>query len=176
MSTIKYIFVLLFIVVYCVFGLELGYTTSSPFYTHITYMFQHSGIIHLAFNSIAFIAIFYNLQKVVNTWIIIASILICGFGASFMSMYDIPTVGASSMVYAMVGIDIGMTLFCKQIKIANTRRYLLFICTFLFCLSLSAVLHNSNFLVHIYSFIFGFIIGIIITFSHRHIGTSPDHQ
>lgn len=163
MNAVKYIFVLSFIVFYCLFDLELGYTTTSKFYTHITYMFQHSGIIHLAINSIAFFVMFHNLQKLLNIWIVISSILVCGFTASFLSMYDIPTVGASSMIYAMVGIDIGMTLFCKKIKIANTRRYLLFICGLVLCLSISAFRHNSNFLVHIYSLLFGFIISFFIS-------------
>lgn len=164
MNAVKYIFVLLFIVVYCLFGLDLGYTTTSKLYTHITYMFQHSAIIHLTINSIAFIVMFHNLQKLLNIGIIIASIFVCGFAASFLSMYDIPTVGASSMIYAMVGIDIGMTLFCKEIKIANTRRYLLFICGLVLCLLISAFRHNSNFLVHIYSLIFGFIISLIASY------------
>ncbi|NDW19414.1 rhomboid family intramembrane serine protease [Dysgonomonas sp. 216] len=163
MNAVKYIFVLLFIVVYCLFGLELGYTATSMFYTHITYMFQHLSIIHLAINSIAFIVMFHNLQKLLNIWIIIASIFVCGFAASFLSMYDIPTVGASSMIYAMVGIDIGMTLLCKEIKIANTRRYLLFICGLALCLLISAFIHNSNFLIHIYSLIFGFIVSVVFS-------------
>lgn len=169
MSIIKYIFVFLFLIVYYLFGLELGYTTTSMFYTHITYMFQHSGIIHILFNSVAFIVMFYNLQKLMNTWIIVISILLCGFAASFLSMYNIPTVGASSMIYTMVGIDIGMTLFCKKIKIANTGRYLLFICGLILCLSISAFRHNSNFLVHIYSLIFGFIISLLYSiYTNKH--------
>lgn len=169
MSVVKYIFVLLFLIVYYQFDLELGYTTTSMFYTHITYMFQHSGIIHLLFNSFAFIVMFYNMQKLMNTWVIIISILVCGFAASFISMYDIPTVGASSMIYTMVGIDIGMTLFCKKIKIANTQRYLLFICSLILCLSISAFRHNSNFLVHIYSLLLGFIISLPLSvYKNKH--------
>lgn len=171
MNAVKYIFVLLFIVVYSQFGLDIGYTTTSKFYTHITYMFQHSGIIHLAINSVAFIVMFHNLRKLLNIWIIIVSMLICGFAASFQSMYDIPTVGASSMIYAMMGIDIGMTLMCKKIKVANTRRYLLFICGLVLCLSISAFRQNSNYLVHIYSLIFGFIISLPIS-----VYKNKDHQ
>ncbi|MFV0587069.1 rhomboid family intramembrane serine protease [Bacteroides reticulotermitis] len=156
----KYIFILIFLITYCSWGLELGYTTSSPLWTHLTYMFQHSGIMHLTINSVAFIIVFHGLQKILNVWTIVILMLLCGFAASFLSMYDIPTVGASSMIYAMIGLDIGLTLFCRQIRIANTRRYLLFLFCLVFTLLVSLLKQNSNFFIHLYSLILGVIVSL----------------
>ena len=51
----KYIFVLTFFIVFFTFDKSIGYTNTSPIWTHFTYMFQHANIIHLGINSLAFI-------------------------------------------------------------------------------------------------------------------------
>ncbi len=61
------------------------------------------------------------------------------------------------MIYAMVGIYVGITLFRTSVKIADTRKYLLFIVCVIVGLSASLLRPNSNFLVHFWSLIFGFI-------------------
>ena len=156
----KYLFILVFVLAYILFGTELGYTVTSPFYTHLTYMLQHSTIIHLVINSIAFIAVFNNLQKWVNKWLIAGIMTLSGFIASFLSQYEIPTVGASSMIYGMIGMYISITLFSKQIKIANTRKYLLFLTCIGIGLLVSLLKNNSNFFVHLYSLVIGFVLSV----------------
>lgn len=154
----KYLFVIVFIVTHCLFGLELGYTTNSPLYTHFTYMFQHASVVHLVLNSIAFISMFHILQRLIKRWYIVVSMVLCGFVASFLSVKAIPTVGASAMVYAMIGTYVGLTLLSPQIKIADTRKYLLFISCVGLGLLASLLNVNSNFLVHLYSLILGVVI------------------
>lgn len=156
----KYLFVAAFIAVYLFYGLELGYANHSPFHTHLTYMFQHASVMHLALNSIAFIGMFHALRKFIGRWRIAAAILLCGFAASSMSVKAIPTVGASSMIYAMIGMYVGMTLLCPQIKIADTRKYLLFISCVGIGLLVSLLKANSNFLVHVYSLAMGFAVSV----------------
>ncbi|MFT3994397.1 MAG: rhomboid family intramembrane serine protease [Dysgonomonas sp.] len=163
----KYLFVLIFIVVFILFGVDLGYTTSSPLYTHITYMFQHAGIIHLLINSLAFISMFRQVEKYVNKYLLSFLIILCAFASSFLAMYQIPTVGASSMVYAMLGIYLGLIAFCDKIKIADTRKFLLFIFCIVAILSASYFKHNSNFLVHICSLLIGFVVSIPISLSQK---------
>lgn len=158
----KYLFVLIFIFVFIVFGLNLGYTNTSPLHTHITYMFQHAGIMHLIINSLAFISMFRQVEKHLNKYLLSTLIIFCAFISSFLAMYQIPTVGSSSMVYAMVGIYLGLITFSDKIKIADTRKFLLFIFSIIVVLSVSYFKHNSNFLVHIYSLLIGFIASIPI--------------
>lgn len=161
----KYLFVLIFIFVFILFGLNLGYTATSPLQTHITYMFQHAGIIHLIINSLAFISMFRQVEKHLNKYLLSTLIILCGFISSFLAMYQIPTVGSSSMVYAMLGIYLGLITFSDKIKIADTRKFLLFISCIIVVLSVSYFKHNSNFLIHIYSLLIGFIISIPISLS-----------
>lgn len=159
----KYIYVLIFIIVFIFFGLKLGYTNKSPFYTHFTYMFQHSGIVHLLINSLAFIGMFRTMEKFVDKWLLSASIIAVSFVTSFMSIYNIPTVGASAMIYTMFGMFFGMTIYSKNIKIADTKKYLLFLSVVLISLTISFFKHNSNFVLHLSSMISGFIISIPIS-------------
>jgi membrane associated rhomboid family serine protease len=118
----KYLYILTFIIVYVSFGLELGYTDSSLWYTHFTYMFQHAGIVHLLLNSIAFISLFTALEKQVNKWLLSACIIAISFLASFAAMHDMPTVGASGMVYAMIGMFFGMVTRGAERKAGQTYK------------------------------------------------------
>ncbi len=151
----KYLFILSFIVVFALFGLELGYADGSPFYTHFTYMFQHAGLVHLIINSIAFIGMFHSMRRFAGKWYIVVSMLSCGFAASFLSAHEIPTVGASAIIYAMIGMYIGITSFSPRVKIADPRKYLLFITCVVMGLLVSLLRQNSNFLVHLWSLILG---------------------
>ena len=158
---IKYLFVFVFIFVFAWFDKSLGYTTTSPVYTHFTYMFQHAGIIHLVINSLAFIGMFRAVEKYINKWILSGICIFFAFLLSFFSSYDIPTVGASSMIYIMIGMFLSITLFYKKVKINDKRKYLLFITSIFLSLLVSAFKHNSNFLLHVLSISSGIIIGLI---------------
>jgi hypothetical protein len=100
------------------------------------------------------------MEKFVDKWILSAAIIISSFTMSFVAIYDIPTVGASAMIYTMIGMFFGMTTFCNNIKIADTKKYLLFISVVGMSLIISLFKHNSNFLLHIVSMIIGFIVSI----------------
>lgn len=163
----QYLIIILFIIVYLIFGLEIGYYYGSPLYTHFTYMFQHAAILHLLINSIAYISIFRSLKKLCGIRTIIVCSVISAFIASFFAVYDIPTVGASSMVYAMFGHYIGITLISKDIKIADTKKYLLFISCLMVSLVVSLVKQSSNFLLHLFSLISGFVIAAILLLSKQ---------
>jgi len=156
----KYLFVLIFIIVYACLGFELGYTTTSPIWTHFTYMFQHSGIIHLTINSLAFIGMFRICQKSIKNWELAILILLVGFSASFLSMYDIPTVGVSSCVYAMIGIYFAL-IATKKFIITDSTLFVIFVIGVIISFTVSFLKANSNFGLHLFSLIIGFIAGII---------------
>jgi membrane associated rhomboid family serine protease len=125
-------------------------------------MFQHTGILHLVINSIAFIGMFRSLEKCVNKWTLSVSIILTAFVTSFFSMYEIPTVGASSMIYAAIGIFIALSSISDKIKIVDRRKYALFILAVILSLTVSGFKPNSNFWLHAYSLLFGIPIGGII--------------
>ena len=154
----KYIYIILFVAIFILFGTEIGYTIDSPLYTHLSYMFQHSSIAHLVINSLSFIALFRMLERHFNKWILSVLIITSSFIASFTSGYDIPTVGASAMIYTMIGLFLGFTSTGYKMKIADTKKYLLFITVIILSLIISFFNSHSNSTLHIYSIMIGFII------------------
>ncbi len=171
----KYIFVLVFILVFILFDTSIGYTNMSPLYTHITYIFQHASILHLVINSISFIVIFSTLEQFVSRKIFLPVSFVIAVVTSFLTMYNVSTVGVSSVIYAMIGLYMGVIAFYKNIKIADTRKYLLNICVIVISLTISLIKTSSNFYIHIYSLLFGFLSSIILSyFNNRKIKTSDD--
>lgn len=171
----KYVFIVIFIIVFLLFDTELGYTNTSPLYTHLTYFFQHASILHLFLNSVSFIVMFTVLDKIIERKIFLSITFSIGIVSSFLAMYDVPTVGISSVIYAMIGLYIGVTVFYEDIRIADTRRYLLNISLIAISLTISLIKTNSNFYIHIYSLVIGFIISLILSYLHnKRIKTSDD--
>lgn len=173
-SCMKYLIVLICIIVYIFFGNELGFAIGTPWYTHFTYIFQHASVWHLVINSLAFIGFYTQLEKINNypslrggttkqptTHYPLPTSLLIAFLASFVSMYKLPTVGLSGVVYAMIGIYIGQTLTDANIKIANTRRYMLFLLAVGLSLTISLFTHNSNIILHIVCLVIGLVVACV---------------
>jgi membrane associated rhomboid family serine protease len=156
-NTMKYLFVLIFIIVYILSGIETGYTASSPVYTHFTYMFAHAGLAHLFVNSLAFTGMFHALEKlhICKGWILALPVMACGFIASFGAQSDVPTVGSSSMVYAMAGAYLVWIWRCKTVKITDRTKFI----TFIICICVSLIISyfrgSSNFPLHLLSILCG---------------------
>lgn len=159
----KYIIVLLFVTIFILFDNSLGYTRNSPFYTHFTYMFQHAGIVHLIINSFAFIGVFRMTEQFVKSWKLSVLAVLSAFAASFFSIYTVPTVGASALIYSMLGIYIGITLTGKNIQITDKRKYTLFLVCMALGLLISCFRSNSNFAVHIWSLALGAGMGLVLS-------------
>ena len=164
---IKYLFVFIFIFTFAWFDKSIGYTNSSPLYTHFTYMFQHAGIIHLVINSLSFLGMFRTMEKYINKWLLSGVCILFAFLTSFFSSYNIPTVGASAMIYIMIGMFLSITLLYKDVKINDKRKYFLFVFSVFISLIVSAFRHNSNFSLHILSLLSGVLIGTIFSIKHN---------
>jgi membrane associated rhomboid family serine protease len=160
----KYLFVLIFILCLVFFDTDIGYTRTSPWWTHLTYQFQHAGMIHLLINSLAFVGMFRLLEKFVSKWLLSVSVILIGFAASFLSMYGVPTVGASAMVYAMMGIFISILNLCPDIKIIDRRKFAVFAVGVVACLTVSALKGNSNFFLHVFAIAIGLLAGMVISY------------
>lgn len=153
----RYLFLLTFVFVFIFFDISIGYTHSSPLYTHLTYMFQHAGIMHLTVNTISFMAMFRVVQKCIASPVLTAIILLAAFACSFLAACSIPTVGASPMVYTMVGLVIGFVA-TRRLRFGNKSALRIFLLSIFLSLSVSALKHNSNFALHLYALAFGLLI------------------
>jgi membrane associated rhomboid family serine protease len=160
----KYLFVAAFILCFIFCGTEAGYTGTSPWWSHLTYNFQHAGIIHLLVNSLSFIGLFRLMERFLNRYRLAALIIATGFVASFLSMHETPTVGASAMVYAMTGAFFALINLCRDIKILDKRKFALFVTSIAACLLVSALKGNSNFFLHVFALIIGMIAGTGVAF------------
>lgn len=152
----KHLFILSFIITYLCFGLELGYTATSYWTTHITYSFQHSGIVHLLINCIAFYSIFNLLEKCISPVIITLALLTIAFSVSFLCIYSRVVVGASSMLYAMVGIYCFL-LVIRKIQINNSTRLYTSLAFIFLSLAVGFLKSNTAGMLHLLSYIAGFV-------------------
>lgn len=100
----KILVIILWVVVYVFFGIELGYTATSPWWTHFTYSIQHGSVMHLLLNSVAFFYMMRALESRHRPWVVLAVAYAISVGASFVVYYPKPVVGASGMIYAMIGM------------------------------------------------------------------------
>jgi membrane associated rhomboid family serine protease len=128
-----------------VLDLSLGYSLTSPLYTHLTYSFQHASILHLVFNSLAFIG-FYRVLKGYIKYLF-PIIVFIAFVASFYSEYALPTVGASGMVYAMIGMYIGL-IITKKITIVSKKDAWVGLISLILMYSISIFKESSNSVLH----------------------------
>ena len=115
--------IIFFIVIFFAFGSELGYTEAFPLWKHFTYSFQHANLFHLAANSFSFFYIFKLLKRFIPPYKTVLLSYFIAVVASFVCYYPEPVVGASGMIFAMVGI-LFYLLITKQCRIARKPLYL----------------------------------------------------
>lgn len=151
----QYLIVLVFIFVYAM-GYDLGYNSSTPLYTHLSYMFQHASILHLVMNSLAFVTMFRACKLFVSKYWVFAISVIVALGASFFGVYELKTVGASGMVYAMMGFYIFSYLDANK----PTRSFYIFLLAISVSIVISVFKESSNVFLHIAALIGGVLVSL----------------
>ena len=146
----KYLLSLTLTIVYILFGNELGYTQTSAWYTHITYMFQHANLWHLSVNILSLITVWISLQRHAKS-IQILPMFIVGILASFLpyASFELPTVGISGVIYAMLGM---LTVLSTSIR----EKVMLSVFAIL-TITAGLITKNVNVALHAYCYIFGVI-------------------
>lgn len=162
---IKYILSFTFIVVYFSFGNEIGFATNSPLWTHLTFSFQHASLTHLIINTLVFIGAFRTMEEFMSWKKLLPVIYIIAVLASFVAVKDVPTVGASGMIYAMFGMMSAIVAYNKSTR----KQKLLFLCSIGVMLLFSYFNSNSNFIVHLSSFGSGFLIWRLRNYMHNYL-------
>lgn len=155
----KYAVVLIFIIVFS--GFNQGYTEHTNWITHITFNFSHANWVHLLLNSIAYIGVFRTLQKTKSVWNIFLNSLLISILCSFFVYYDTPVMGASGMIYAMIGMFFS-EIFTGKLVIVNRNLFGTYIVSVIIAICISAINPHSAFMLHLLCLIFGFGINIEI--------------
>ena len=155
----KYFFIIIFILIYFSFGLKLGYTATSPWYTHITYSFQHASIMHLLINSFAFWTLYRVLERYIVSWHIAIIALFAAVSMSFFTEYSIVVVGASGMIYAMMGMYFFLVSIHK-IHFKDKTTLIVSVISVITFLIISFLKHNTAGMLHLLCLLFGYFITV----------------
>lgn len=129
-----------------------GYNLTSEFWTRFTYMFSHEKLFHLALNLLAIDMLLVTLKRITGINMLLSVALFGAFLASFGSEMELPTIGASGVMYFLLGYYFA-------------RRWhpglLVLLCVILAGNALSGLFFNANIHAHAYGAMYGFLYGAI---------------
>jgi len=153
----KAAFILLFAIVFLFFGNELGYTYRSPWWNHLTYMFQHASLFHLTINAVAFLSFYRLVERFIPPRTVALYIVVIGFVLSWVCVYPVVVVGASAMVYALIGMYLYFVAVRKLVY-RNRNTMILSLCSISFFLFIGFFNPHSAGCLHLLSIVSGFIL------------------
>lgn len=127
----------------------LGFTDSSPLFTHYSYMFTHLGFGHLLINLIGIFGFSTAVRRYDVSSTAFLAAMLCAVAASMGTGMDLPTVGASGVSYALMGI-----YTAYNFKYTWLASVIVIISIMLF----AGQYNHANTSLHLLAFIYGFII------------------
>jgi membrane associated rhomboid family serine protease len=130
----------------------LGYRNGSPLWTHITYILIHASPWHLAVNSLAFTSAWRILSRLNILPRTLTLSLAAAVAASFAAQYDIPTVGASGLIFAMLGCAAAAPFAFKHLAVKDWRKYTLFLLVISISIAATFFHPQANAAIHLASF------------------------
>lgn len=148
-------FIVVFFIVYLAFGMELGFGDGSAWYTHFTYSFQHGSFLHLILNCISWLAVANALERFIRPWVFLLVAYVVAVAVSWVVSYSVPVVGASGMIYAMLGMYMSLIIRGRVCFGSTFNLWLFFISIFTF-LTISFLKTNSAGLLHLLCLCGGF--------------------
>jgi membrane associated rhomboid family serine protease len=152
----KYVIIVVFVAVYVFFGTERGFTADSAWWTHLTYWLQHGSIMHLVLNVVSMLGMMAILERFMRPAVMLTLAIVIAIGVSWLVSYSIPVVGASGVVYALIGMYM-LLIVRGRIRFASTfNLWLFFVSVFIF-LIISFVKTNSAGMLHFLSMCAGFV-------------------
>lgn len=125
----------------------IGFTCESGVSPHLVYMFFHANVFHLLGNMLCLYLVTTNrFISVVEHYTVAYLIAVA---SSWLSCMSVPTIGLSGFVFAIIGM-LTPFVYC-------TRNIIIIALS----LALGFVIPNSNGLIHLWSFTFGFLYGLV---------------
>ncbi len=133
---------------------NFGYSLTSPWWTHVTYIFAHASILHLIINLIGFISIFKFLSKIESKMYLLVFSFSAAVIMSFFTEKELPTVGMSGVVYYLIGVFTAL-VFYGRIAYKSWFSYTVFLFALTLSLLISYFNKTSNFELHLSCFVVG---------------------
>ncbi len=156
----KYLVVIAFVIVYFLFGLDMGYTAHSAWWTHFSYSFQHGSLMHLFINSVGFIAIYGLLERFIHPVKFLTAAYFIAVVSSFVCTYPTTVVGASGVIYAMIGMYLALLLF-KRVHYRYKSDLLIFILSVAVFFVIGFLKQNMAGMLHFVCLIMGVVFGSV---------------
>jgi len=145
----KYLLIFICIVVGIVeYYIPLGFTSTSPWWTHITYNFAHANVFHLILNMIVFV----KLYDIVDWKVLFLGVLISTVVSFVPFLAHGYTVGFSGVLFAMLG-------FVYVYKKISWRSYLINAAWIVVGSAIGLCTQNVNVWLHIACLFSGIISG-----------------
>lgn len=120
----------------------------------LLYHFAHANILHLTLNTISLILLIRSLHRVAKTTHTLALAYTCATCAALCT--TAPTVGASGIIYALLGMHTSAHLSHRLIFRAPKYRYQ-YIATIILSLLIGYIIPNISATIHTTSYILGLI-------------------
>jgi membrane associated rhomboid family serine protease len=158
MNVFKWIMICMMALCFFLFdNKSMGFSSSTHLYTHITYMFAHANLFHLATNLIVFGCMFtvcdrLNIIKETLVVSFISAVL-----SSFILMSDVITVGLSGFIYAMMSAPFA-AIFSRRLIITNRRIFTQYVIIVAVNLLVGFFVRHVNATIHVASFLIGFVL------------------
>lgn len=133
---------------------KVGFMIGGRWWTYLTYNFFHVNFLHLALNCYGLFVVLRVLPKYGNILIIMAGALTASMTAAILSPHVLPTIGISGFIFALIG------MYSVIMISSNNKNSIVFFLLTLGWIYLGFFL-NVNSLLHLGSFLFGFIFYII---------------
>lgn len=119
----------------------------------LTFSFVHISLLHLVINCIMLVS-YWRLVRNLNMWKVIPIIVFSTLFAGLLSAKAEPTIGASALAMAILGV--GVSRMPKDYMIS-----MIIVCVVTFAFAW-LIMPNFNFGIHFYSFFVSFLISITI--------------
>lgn len=131
-----------------------GISTTSPWWCLFTYSFVHLSFTHLLVNAFVFLSYWRKMKGIINLYFFIPLIITVPVIAAILSAHTDITVGASGIIYAIIGIYIVAFPLPRNVLIK-------FITLIVLSFALTCFLPTVNTGIHIYSFLLSLVVSLL---------------
>ncbi len=131
-----------------------GVTTHSPLWYRLSYIFAHTHPLHLLLNGWGICSLLRSLSRSLSPFYLLLAALASGVLSTYVAATQLPTVGASGVLYYLLGYDLVLRWAGCYFRI-DPHKMELYTLYLLATLCLTAPLSTVNTWLHVVNFVWG---------------------